>query len=159
MSKSARSARSRLASAGFVLPPRPEEEILPLDGKDLTDLTDQRLMHLLAHYTVWADYLNGEFAVSEVEENEALVRLKRAQAESLIRNPPKKGEMTIGKADRDADPKVIERQDAHDAAYAYRKLMKVLYDRVVADAAVVSRELTRRVGREAPQRRVDGFKP
>jgi hypothetical protein len=44
-------------------------------------------------------------------------------------------------------------QDAKQEAYAYRKLIEALYNAVDRDAFLVSRELTRRIGREQKDRR------
>lgn len=61
---------------------------------------------------------------------------------------------TVLKAQRDLDPLVQELKQDIANRYAYRKLVGVLFTNVERDAALVSRELTRRTGSyEAKPRR------
>lgn len=53
------------------------------------------------------------------------------------------------------DPDVLRTRQQQLDAYAYRKLVESVHESHVRDAAVVSRELTRRVDREGPTRRND----
>ena len=62
--------------------------------------------------------------------------------------------VAVAKAQRQADPQVIERKQTVAERYAYRKLVAVLFGNVEREAALVSRELTRRTGsQEARPRR------
>lgn len=116
-------------------------------------------MGLMTQFTAWCDYLGTEFAIAEVEEHEAERALELAKAQAMILSDPKKGEVTKAKAETRADHLVQEKQDTYDVAYAYRKLMKTLYERAERGGQVASRELTRRVGKEPISRRRDGFRP
>jgi hypothetical protein len=100
--------------------------------------------------------------MAEVEERCAEAILSKAQSLVLLRDwgGSRDDRITVAKAQRDIDPEVEERQDAFDVAHAQRKMLAVLFTSTERDAAVVSRELTRRVGRrEDSDRRVSRWTP
>ena len=104
-------------------------------------------MELFARFTAWLDYLSGILGVAEVDEREAEKALAGQEAAVMLRRERVKGDtVTLAKAERDADPDVQERAEVVEQAYAYRKLLGVLYGNAERDLALVSRELTRRVG-------------
>lgn len=116
---------------------------------DLTELRDPALMELFGRLTEWVNYLAGVLGVAEVDEREAQRSLDGAEAVALLRLKPtgKNGDtLTIARLERDQDPEVIERGEVAEQAHAYRKLLGVLYGNAERDLALVSRELTRRVG-------------
>lgn len=62
--------------------------------------------------------------------------------------------VAVAKASRVLDPDVAEQKQEVANRYAYRKLVAVLFTNIERDAALVSRELTRRTGSyEAKPRR------
>lgn len=159
LSQPARTALDRLADVGLDLPPQPKDSMPTLDGLELSEMTDRKLMNLLAQCTRWEDYSSGQVALAEINEQQAEIQLKLAKDRALILSPPSKGEVTVGKASRDTDPIVVKAQENYDIAYAYRKIVSVLYTKCSRDGATVSRELTRRVGRESREGRADRFRP
>ena len=65
-----------------------------------------------------------------------------------------KDRVTVAKAERSLDPDVLERKQEVANRYAYRKMIGVLFINTEREAALVSRELTRRTGSyEAKPRR------
>lgn len=119
-------------------------------------------MGLFVALTRWTDYLAAAVAEAEIEERAAEAVLNKAQALVLLRDwgGGRDERVTLAKAQRDIDPEVERRQEAYDAAHAKRKMIAVLYSSTERDAAVVSRELTRRVGRrEDHDRRVHRWTP
>jgi hypothetical protein len=54
---------------------------------------------------------------------------------------------------------VIEQQSRYNTARAHRKMLSTLADNMERAAMVISRELTRRVGREPIERRHRGWTP
>lgn len=121
----------------------------------VSDLTDDRLMALFSALTRWTDYLAGHVALAEVEERSAEAILNKAQALVLLRDwgGSRDDRITVAKAQRDVDPEVEERQEGYDRRHAYRKMVQVLFTSTERDTALVSRELTRRVGRREDHER------
>jgi hypothetical protein len=131
-------------------------------------------MELFAQLTAWAGFLSGQLAVAEIDERTAEAVLEAAEATALIRGyaeldasrevGPRGGvtevRATMVKAHRDLDPDVILQKQSIAERYAYRKLVGVLFTNVERDAALVSRELTRRTGSyEAKPRRESRWRP
>jgi hypothetical protein len=65
------------------------------------------------------------------------------------------GKVARRQARQAQDPDVARTRQQQLDAYAYRKLLEARHEAFVRDAAVVSRELTRRVDRDGPTRRND----
>jgi len=119
-------------------------------------------MGLFVALTRWTDHLGVSVAMAEVEERCAEAVLSKAQSLVLLRDwgGTRDDRITVAKAQRDIDPEVEERQDIYHTAVAYRKMIATLYASTERDAAVVSRELTRRVGRrEDHDRRASRWTP
>lgn len=125
----------------------------------MTDLDDSKLMSLLSSLTRWADYSGASLATAAVEEKVAESAYERAKAIAVVRDwgGGKADRVNIAKARQESDPDVAETKDEYMDAYAYRKLLEARHEAFVRDAAVVSRELTRRLEREAPVRRNDRY--
>lgn len=120
-------------------------------------------MELFVQLTQWTDHLGGAFAVAEIDERKAEHALAVAEASALIlewgNRGAKEDRVTIAKAKRDSDPEVIKARDALDVVYAKRKLLGTIYASADRDAAVVSRELTRRIGRHDREARTGRWTP
>lgn len=143
------------------MPDRPVFEIPKLPLK-LADWTDGQLMKLFVMLTRWTDHLAGAVAEAEIEERAAEAVLNKAQALVLIGTwqGGRDDRVTMAKAQRDVDPVVEEKQELFDIAWRKRKMLAVLFSSTERDAAVVSRELTRRVGRrEDHDRRISRWQP
>lgn len=143
------------------MPARPVFDIPKLPIR-LSDRTDDQLMQLFVALTRWTDHLAGRVAEAEVDERAAEAVLNKAQSLVLLSNwsGARDERVTMSKAQRDVDPEVEKRQAEFDNRHAFRKMLSVLYSSTERDAAVVSRELTRRVGRrEDHERRVHRWQP
>lgn len=119
-------------------------------------------MELFVRLTRWADFLGGELSSLEVDEREAEAKVSFAEASALVmqwgaRN--KDDTITLAKAHGQQDRDVIKAQDALQVVYAKRKLTNSIYTAVDRDAAAVSRELTRRLGRNDRESRADRWRP
>lgn len=114
-------------------------------------------MGLLVKFTRYADYVQGLLVLAEIDESAAASILELEKARFLAGSWT--GESTdrvaVQKAQATADPAVTKLEGEYEMARAKRKLRQVLFDSLTRDAAVVSRELTRRVGRDGPVRRAD----
>lgn len=130
------------------LPARPVYPV-PEIPIDLTDLGDKRLMELFAAYVVWNNYLDVQRVSAEIEEANAETDLKVLEATSIASGweNPKESRITVLRAERDTDPEVMAARSRFDQAKARRKMLGVLCGNMERAAALLSRELTRRVGR------------
>lgn len=153
-------ARRQIEEEGIDLPAQPSFES-PRVPVSLPDMDDDDLMKLFVRLTRWADYLSGQLALAEIDEQSIAAVLRVAEATSLIRNwgGGRDDRVAIAKAERDTDPAVTEWSDKLQVAHARRKLLGVMFTNMERDAALVSRELTRRVGREPTSRRADRWNP
>jgi hypothetical protein len=138
-------AISTLSAGGFSLPNKPNYEI-PSLPRDITELDDPALMDLFVQFTQWNDHAAGLFAVAVVDEREAQRALDTAEASALLQNwtGAKGTTVTFVKATIAALPEIQALSRELDTKYAFRKLIEARMENVERDAAVVSRELTRR---------------
>lgn len=147
-------ARELAATKSLRVPRRPAEE--PSLPDDLTELDDAELMSLLALFTRWADYSGAQLAMAFVDERIADSVYDRAKALSTVRDwGGKEDRVNLAKARLELDDDVQECAQERHRTYAYRKLVESVHESHVRDAAVISRELTRRVDRDGPTRRND----
>lgn len=130
---------------------------MPRLPRDITELTDAQLMNLLARYTDWASFLNVIVAQAEIDEAEAAGDLETKGATIMVKNwgGTSGDRVTLAKAQRETDPDYLAMRAEHAKAKAYRKMIGSLYENVDGEKFTVSRELTRRIGREPAERRRD----
>lgn len=150
VSRYGQEAMKRLASRGFSTPDQPGTPCAILE--DVTELDDEGLVNELALLTAWADYAAFQHALAVVEEREAERCLASAEASNWKRRPAK-ATVTESRTLTNLDEDVMEAQDGLDKVYAYRKLLGELVSRYERDAAVLSRELTRRTANPQVRRR------
>lgn len=138
-------ALNSLSTKGFKIPAKPTYEIPDLP-RDITELDDDDLMELFVTLTSWTDYVAPQVAVSAIDERECDRLVSVLEATAMINNW--KGgsgdRITIAKAHILLDPRVTEARKELDEKHAYRKLVETLLQNLERDAALVSRELTRR---------------
>jgi hypothetical protein len=142
---------------GLDLPPEPEGTI-PVLPPDITELTDVNLMQLLSELTRWAEYAGVEAAACAIEERACEAALERTRARAAISARGEKS-VTAQKAAAAADPDALAADDELLVAYARRKLIDAILAGAERSAAVVSRELTRRVGRHDREVRSNKWAP
>jgi len=118
-------------------------------------------MQLFVALTRWTDYIAGLLACAEIDERAHEAVVAKAEAVVILRGTGEKDDkVTRARAERETDPTVLKWRAKLDEAYIYRKAMQVMFTSAERDAAVVSRELTRRVGkRENNERRADRWRP
>lgn len=142
---------------GFHLPPEPSRK--PFLPSDLDVLTDEALMEDFSLLTAWADYANAQVGLAVISEREAELEYDKRVSDHYA-TAPKAKSVTQAKAEVLQDPKVYEARQELDRAHAYRRMVTDLADRYERDAAVMSRELTRRTSEAAVKRtRRDKWKP
>jgi hypothetical protein len=138
-------ATKRLEREDLYLPPKPEGDV-PALPEDPTELADGELMSLFARMTSWVEYTGARLAAAEVDEKSCVDTLEAHKALSAVRNSNQKT-VTAAKAKAYEDPEYVAAQEAKTAAYAYRKMLQAVYDSADRKNTLLSRELTRRVGR------------
>lgn len=118
-------------------------------------------------FTRWADYSGGQLAVADVDERYADAYVDQLKAKHLIetwdagdddeRPKSKRPGVTVARAGKAMDPIYQEAVQAKLNAYARRKLLAARHEAFERDAAVVSRELSRRIERDPSARRTARF--
>lgn len=110
-------------------------------------------------FTRWADFSAGQLALAEVDEAYAEEYVEQLKARGLVETypdedeTPKKRTVTELRAAKRLDPVYQEAQQDKLTCYARRKLLAARTAAFERDAAVVSRELSRRIERDPSQRR------
>ncbi len=133
---------------------RPEYDI-PEIPNHLTEISDMHLMDLFAQYVAWQNFIDQEYVAMEIEETRAQSRKDVATARAMVSSDQK--QVTLQKAES-----AIE-VDAFTSDWvttkANRKAVGIQKDALERLANLVSRELSRRIGRGPTQRRADRFAP
>lgn len=142
----ASSAQQRLHQRQIEMPEHPGDEVprLPVDP---TDLTDPELMTLFREFTEWVAYQGAQLAVADVEEQSAAETVKRIETMTTARNSGAKS-VTAAKAAVWEDEAYIDARDEHFRAQAHQKILRGIYEATEKKQVLLSRELTRRVGRD-----------
>jgi hypothetical protein len=130
-----------LLSQGLSYHPKPSIEI-PILPSDLTALDDENLMILYSQLTAWSDFVSTQVSCAQVDERAAEKRLSHAEA--LMMASETGGKVTFARAQIAADPKILAMKETVEEAHAYRKIVESIGANIERDAALVSRELTRR---------------
>lgn len=124
----------------------------------LDELNDHDLMELFVRLTRWTDYFQNQTAIEEISERYADAEVRRLEGLYMTANKPDRVSeaVTWVRAQMESDVEIQAARDALRICYARRKLKQMLFENTERDAAVVSRELTRRTDTKSPgYRRVD----
>jgi hypothetical protein len=125
-------------------------------------LSDDRLMAVFTEYVAWQNYASTNLAEAEVIERRAEARLENFKQQGTVLNwdaEPSDKRVTVAKAKALTSPEYEKLQQAYLIAYANRKMTESVYENCERSAALVSRELTRRIGREPMERRLHRWAP
>jgi hypothetical protein len=131
----------------FSLPSRPTGD-MPDIPHYLDDLADEELMALYTEFVAWVSFAKADLVQAEIVEDREASACRMVEAKVLIEQwgTDIKGErVTIAKARRDTDPRVVDQQFSYQKARAYRKLVESVFDRCERGAQLLSRELSRRI--------------
>jgi hypothetical protein len=153
---STRAAQNALARKGLTLPECPEENCPGLPA-DLTALSDQNLMALLVELSSWADYASAVHATASIEEQRCELDVERERAAASLRDSGRT--VSARKAAAATASRVQDAEDVLLKIAAQRKLSGVVLQSAERKASVVSRELTRRIGRAERDGRVNRWSP
>jgi hypothetical protein len=149
------SRRSPQQIVGVPLPGEPPEPLPELPLR-LSEVSDVRLMDLFTLYVVWNNYADVQRVSAEIEEANLETELKVVEATSLSGWGPT-DKVTFARAEMKSDPEYVALQRKYEQAKARRRLLAVLGNNMERAAALLSRELTRRVGRAPVEGRHAGW--
>jgi hypothetical protein len=116
-------------------------------------------MDLLTRLTRYQDYISGQLAEAEINEGSASTLLEVAKARHITSGwtGASDDRVAIVKAEALLDGEVRQADDALTQLKAKRKLYNVMVEALARDAAVVSREISRRIGRAPHEARSDRY--
>lgn len=146
-------------SKKFSLPKKPGSD-LPELPRYLDDLSDEDLMGLYTEFIAWVSYAKADMVQAEIAEERAANDCRLIEAKVLIEqwgSEVKGDRVTIAKARRDIDNRVVVVQRTHQQARAYRKLVESVFDRCERGAQLLSRELSRRISASPRDNRAGRF--
>jgi len=126
---------------------------------DITVVSDDRLMQLFSEYVQWQNYAATEFALAEVQEERADAALRAEEAQQLVLINPTPGYVQATQAMIKATPSVQRAKEQALDAYARRKMTGVMATNCERTAALLSRELSRRIGGADMMRRNARWQP
>jgi hypothetical protein len=126
---------------------------------DITELDDTSLMELFSKLTAYGNFLSTQLACAFIDERQADSALEFAESVSYIEaaTSNKKETVALLKARMNTNPEVMKLKTTQQEAYAYRKIVEVMSNNVEKDTSLVSRELSRRIGGQAPSMRSQRF--
>lgn len=159
MSEASETAAATLKGQGFRVATKPLVDKIPSLPRDITSLVDESLMELFVNITSWVDYLSVQVSLAQIDERAAQRALDLAEATAMADgwSGGRDARVALAKAKLATDPKVVALSEDLDDKHAYRKLIETLANNLDRDAAVVSRELTRRTSTPTPTRRAGKF--
>lgn len=115
-------------------------------------------MQLFSEYVQWQNFAATEFALAEVAEERAEAHVRRIEAEGFVLADPK-SKVTDTRALINTTQEMMDARNAVLDAYARRKMTGVMSQNCERTAALLSRELSRRIGGSDLQRRQMRWQP
>ena len=157
-SEASQRAQEQLKRERFSLPRRPGYDT-PRLPRDITEVDDPALMALLVSFTRYEDHVAGKLALAEINDRAVVNQLELAKAHLLAASWTGKTteRVNVSKAKAVTDDEVQRLTEELDGCRAHRKLLSILVTSFNRDAAVVSRELTRRTAGATPEKRASRF--
>jgi hypothetical protein len=143
----------------FSLPTRPSDNPPELPDH-LDDLDDSDLMDLYTEFMSWVSYTKGQLVQAEIDEDRDGNLCRITEAKVLIEqwgSDVKGDRVTIAKARRDTDHRVVAQQEKYQVSRAYRKLVEAVFESCERGAQLLSRELSRRIGLSSKDSRTSRF--
>lgn len=143
----------------FSLPQRPSDDP-PEIPPHLDDLHDRDLMDVYSEFMSWVSYTKAQLVQAEIDEDYEIHQCRIIESMVLINqwgNDAKGDRVTLAKARRDIDPRVVDQQLKYQTARAYRKLTEALFESCERGAQLLSRELSRRIGLHSKEQRTSRF--
>jgi len=136
-------AHDELLQQGLSLHSQPQSQIPALPA-DLTAIDDEDLMILYSSLTAWSDFVSAQVSCAQVDERAAEKKLSHSENLLMIASGDRGDRVTYARAQVAADPTIVALKEEIEHLHASRKLVETLSENIERDAALVSRELTRR---------------
>ena len=131
----------------------------------MTALNDESLVDLLAEYNSWLAHIGGQLFMQEVDVRYSEAKLVEFEgwstAGAFAEIGGKSGSessVTRAKALRDTDSEVLRERAEMRESKAKRGALEYLHGVLEKDSWLLSRELTRRVGREKIDVRAERYR-
>lgn len=125
---------------------KPEHDV-PAIPEDVTDLSDKELMNFFGRFVAWQNYADTLMEAAETEELVSEGALRVAEAVAVAASDQK--QVTQAKASAYASPEVREASRRWVQAKAHRKALSLQQNALERSANFLSRELSRRIGRQS----------
>lgn len=138
-------AFSKIQGQGIQIPAAPDYN-MPILPPDITNEDDRELMVLFGRVNSWIDFIEVQFASSQVDEAHEERLLEELQAIIQVENKTEKS-VTTQKSLVFQDMEFMKQRDKVGKAYGYRKIMETVYNRLERQRFIISREISRRQGR------------
>lgn len=128
---------------------------IPEVPENLTEVSDAVLMELFSAYVAWQNFIDQQAVEIEIAETRAQSRKDIAVARTVIASDEK----TVTRQRAHATIEVEQANEDWLVAKTNRKAIGIQKDALDRLTNLVSRELSRRIGRGPTQRRADRFQP
>jgi hypothetical protein len=140
--------------------PKPEY-VLPDLPRDISTISDGDLMQTFTDFVGWQNYAAAMLVTCEVAEHEADNRVRFIESQKMLQSwtTSSKDSVTKVKGEVSQDPEVEKARNDALRAYAERKYTKMIYENCERSAQLLSRELSRRIGRDGTERRQQRWTP
>jgi len=131
------------------------EYAIPDIPQDLTILSDDDLMEMFSHAVAWQNFTASAAIEAEIREADYEYVLEKAESEAVVSawTGTSNDRVSVAKAHRALDPQVNAVKESWLKSKASRKRAQVVRDNCERIVNLISRELTRRVGRDSTERR------
>ena len=141
---SSRLAINKVRGQGISIPDSPDFD-MPTLPPDITVLSGEDVIVLLSDLTSWLEFIEVQYYAAQVDEEFEKIQLEELLASIQIEQ---KTEKTVSsqKAHATVNKDVVDQRARHHRAFAYRKVMETVYNRLDRQRFIVSREITRRTG-------------
>ena len=129
---------------------RPGDEIPPVP-ENVTELGDPELMEQFRLFIAWHNFIEEQMVDAEIEEIKATNNFKVVEARELA--AAEGATVTAKKAAARTTENYTQAEDRFVNAKARRKVLSIQVDALDRTTQFISRELSRRIGREPVARR------
>jgi hypothetical protein len=127
---------------GLELPEKPKYS-MPKIPSDISSEASENLIDLMAEISSWIDYAEVQLASAQIDEEYEKQQLAEYAATVQLEHQ-EETKVTVMKAKMFEDAEYLAQRDKAHMAYAYRKMIETMYNRLERAKFIVSREITRR---------------
>lgn len=151
MGSASTTAYYQIRAQGMAFIDKPADE-LPSMPHDITELSDTSLMTLYAEVVAWAEYSSSQLSAAVIDEKHAQRQADQAEALAVSQLMLGGSSATAARNEAKLNQDVIAAYNFLFEAEAYRRMVETIVTSCDRNAAMVSRELTRRTSSERQRR-------